>query len=84
MSEPTALYVAFNKDGECLYVGISSNWGRRWAQHANYNGFFWGVARLEIEWFQSREEAIEEEELTIAVLQPKFNVTHNTAVTTGG
>lgn len=71
-----AMYLAYNDDEELLYVGISSNWGRRWAQHS-LQPYFLEVSRLEIQWFDTKAEALRQEALTIKAFRPKYNSTHN-------
>lgn len=70
---PCAVYRAFDADGQLLYVGIATNWGRRWAQHAERSAFFDSVARLELSWFPTAQHAHAEELRLIAELNPPFN-----------
>jgi len=70
----TSVYSAYDAAGSLIYVGISGNWGRRWAQHAERSEFFRLVVRLEIENLPSRAEALVREADLIAQRSPRFNV----------
>lgn len=70
---PTAVYKAYDADGQILYVGIADCWGRRWYQHARTAPWYPFVTRLEIEWLDTRAEAIAREADLILSLAPHFN-----------
>jgi excinuclease UvrABC nuclease subunit len=72
----TAIYRAFSPDGSLLYVGIAKNWGARWAQHAQCSPFFGGVARLDVRYMPTREEALVAEAEAIRNERPIWNVKH--------
>lgn len=72
----TAVYRAYDSDGSLLYVGIAKNWGSRWAQHAEHSPFFGEVARLEVRYVASREEALTVEADAIRTERPVWNKAH--------
>ena len=72
----TALYRAFAADGPPIYIGISSNWGLRWQQHAAACPWFYDVVRLEVQWFPTKADALVAEAEAIRAERPKYNWTH--------
>lgn len=68
----TAVYKAFDATGAPLYVGISNHWPKRWVQHADRT-FYVETARIEIEWFETREQAERRERELIDTLRPPHN-----------
>lgn len=70
----TWLYIAHGSDGRVLYVGIARRWGMRWQQHEARSGFFSLVARLDVQQFETREEAELAERQAIARYQPPYNL----------
>lgn len=77
----TALYRYFNSDDALLYVGISSRLTDRVKRHSIGSDFFSQSVRMTIEWFDTRDEAIDAEIIAIKSEEPIFNVTHNTRKT---
>lgn len=75
----TALYRHWNSDGELLYVGISLSAVQRLGQHRTTAHWFGQIANMTIEWFDSREAALEAERQAIKSECPKFNKAHNAA-----
>lgn len=73
----TALYRHFAADGTLLYVGISLSWPERTRAHRSDSRWFDQVARLEIEHFPTRDEALAAEREAIQCERPKFNIVHN-------
>jgi len=69
-------YRAYNSDGQCLYVGMSSNALRRVTDHAYLSGWYGEVSRIEIDRHDSHESALAHEKLLIASAQPRWNVQH--------
>lgn len=78
--ERTALYRMFDAADDLLYIGISNNFGRRWKQEAESKEWYPWVHRQTVEWYDSRTEALDAEELAIKAEHPKHNVQHNTDV----
>lgn len=76
-SEATILYRYFDEDDILLYVGISKNGVKRLEQHL---GSSWHrrIAKITMETWRSREEALLGEQLVIKTEKPIFNVTFGT------
>lgn len=72
----TALYRHFDAVGALLYVGISLSAVQRLAQHRQTAHWFDRIARIEIEWHDSREEALAAEISAISCEKPPCNVQH--------
>lgn len=74
-ARPCELYRHFDKDGVLLYVGISySSVERLMKGHRQNAHWFDQVARIEIERFSSRAEALKAEKAAISKDLPRFNV----------
>lgn len=73
----TALYRHFDKSGVLLYIGISSSATARAVQH--HNGSRWAdlIARIDVEHYDTREEALAAESAAIKTEKPPFNVVGN-------
>ena len=78
-AKPTHLYRHFSKDGELLYVGVSLSTLQRLGQHASNSEWYARIARVDIEQFPSREEALEAERRAIMDERPKHNIVHKNA-----
>lgn len=76
MSDATALYRHFDRDGTLLYVGISLHAIYRLGQHQESD---WSrhIARVDIQTYTSRAAALEAERRAIRIEQPIFNKIHN-------
>lgn len=72
----TALYRHFDRDGTLLYVGVSMAALHRLAQHRDRSGWFESISNVTIEYFGTRQEAIEAECSAIKNETPKFNSKH--------
>lgn len=77
MSEPTTLYRFFDENDLLLYVGISGNPGRRFAQHAGDKPWWNQVALSTMEHYDDRESALRAERQAIRNECPQYNVAHN-------
>lgn len=77
MTEKTAIYRHFDGDSALLYIGLSRNPLRRWEQHKAHALWFYEIARIEIEWFDSRGEAAHAEVEAIRKERPIFNTIYN-------
>lgn len=73
-NERTALYRHFDTDGRLLYVGISNDTLRRLCQHKERSHWFEQIARVDIEFFDSRDDALAAESAAIANESPAFNI----------
>lgn len=69
----TALYKAYDADGALIYVGISGDWAKRLCQHRGASPWYYDIARLEVEWFSDRWQALAREKALIAEHEPKWN-----------
>lgn len=72
----TALYRHFDEDNALLYVGISRSVTARLAQHSQSP---WDhlIRRIDVEHYETREEAEAAEKLAIKTEKPIHNVAHN-------
>ena len=73
-SEVIQLYRHFDKAGKLLYVGISLNAVYRLAQHRDCAHWFEEIARIDIELFPNRREALFAERKAIANENPRHNL----------
>lgn len=69
----TALYRHYDEAGGLLYVGIASNPVARTQQHSIHAPWYKDVDTIKIEWFASREEALEAELEAQHKERPKHN-----------
>lgn len=74
VEEQTSLYRHFDADQVLLYVGISLRPIQRLAQHEGASHWFQNIARIEIEKFPSRSDALQAEAEAIWRERPKHNV----------
>ena len=72
----TALYRHFDVEGRLLYVGISLNAVARLAQHRETAHWFGQIARIEVEWHESRMLAEAAERKAIKAERPAHNLAH--------
>lgn len=72
----SALYRFLNDDGEILYIGVTINPPRRWKQHQERAALTWWplVRNVSVEWFTSRQAALDAELCIIRTQQPLYNV----------
>ena len=77
-TKKTALYRHYDKDDVLLYIGISLSAVARLKQHQSSSRWFYDTAIMTIEWFDSVEQAREEELCAIKNESPIYNVVHNT------
>lgn len=70
------LYRHYGFDGSLLYAGRSNSIARRLSEHKR-SGWARDIARVELEHFDSLEDAIKAENKAINTENPKFNVTQN-------
>jgi hypothetical protein len=69
----TALYRHFNKEGRLLYVGVSLTAIKRLVEHRNGCAWYRQIARIEVEWFDTRDEALAAEAEAIRTEKPRYN-----------
>ena len=77
MTEKTAIYRHYDKDGVLLYVGLSRNPIKRLGQHRVHSLWFYSISRMEIEWAKTREDAAEKEYRAVRREKPLFNTVYN-------
>jgi len=73
----TALYRHFDAADTLLYVGISLSAVQRLSQHSD-KPWFNAIARVEVQWLETREEALLAEAEAIATEKPVWNIQGNT------
>jgi hypothetical protein len=71
---PCALYRHYDKEGTLLYVGISLNPVARLQQHRRGAHWFYDIARIDVEYFATRDDAIQAEAATIVSEHPLHNL----------
>jgi len=71
---PTSLYRHFDGDGCLLYVGISLSAVARLAEHRRESHWYSQIARVEIENFEDREDALEAEAEAIRNEKTLYNI----------
>lgn len=71
----TALYQFFTSVDELLYVGITRVPARRWAHHRRFAATTWWcrAARVTVEWFTCRQDAVDAELRIIRTAAPLYN-----------
>jgi GIY-YIG catalytic domain len=70
----TQLYRHFDKDGRLLYVGVSISALQRLAQHQTSSAWVPTIAKILVEAYPTREEALEAEVIAIRRERPMFNI----------
>lgn len=71
--ERTAVYAHVDAGGTILYIGCSSCPFSRYQQHLSASPWAKQVVRIDIEWFPTRQEALEAELARIKAVQPAMN-----------
>lgn len=74
--KPHTLYRFWDGDGVLLYVGITDVPGARFKQHAKSKDWWWRVAQVTVEHFESRAELELAEVAAIQSEKPLHNITH--------
>ena len=77
MSTKTALYRHFDADGVLLYVGISNSAMKRLDEHRAASHWSLDIARVELKWFETRDEALSAEREAIMNESPRHNIHHH-------
>lgn len=68
-----AVYRHYNEAGELLYVGASVCPSCRFSIHRSQSDWGRDVTRIDIEWFETKDDALAAEAAQIRSLTPKFN-----------
>jgi len=76
------LYRMFDYSGALLYVGVSSNPGRRFARHAADKDWWREIASITTEHFDTRDDVLRAERRAIINEHPRHNIVHNRAAQT--
>lgn len=70
------LYRFFDDDNELLYVGTSTNFGRRLSDHLRHREWAPDIANIEIEHCLTIDEMLDRERIAIQTEHPKYNVVY--------
>ena len=73
----TAVYIAYDKGRQVLYVGLSNHPLVRLGQHARNSEWAEDVHHIDVEYYSSREAAAAREHLLIYAFSPPHNVSLN-------
>ena len=76
LKEKTGLYRHYDLNGVVLYIGISHTPLSRFKSHQIDKEWCYDSVRMDIEWFDTRSEALLAEKLAIINDQPLYNKTH--------
>ena len=76
---PYALYRMFSADDALLYIGQSHSPMSRPQELSKYYPWPRKIARVTLEWFDTRAEVVAAETAAIKAERPQHNVQHNTA-----
>ena len=74
VAEKTALYRHYDCEGKLLYVGISLSPASRTSQHSRSAHWFRDIYRIDVEWYDDREKALDAERIAIKSEQPTHNI----------
>ena len=72
----TGLYHIYGEADSLLYIGVSKHFGVRWQQHAQKQPWWNERRRMTVDFYDTRDEALDAEALAIFTEQPKYNVLH--------
>ena len=70
---PSALYRFYDVSPRLLYVGVTDSPAARWGQHAATAPWWADVAIKTIEWYPTRQAALDAEDAAIAAENPVHN-----------
>lgn len=69
----TALYRLYDGQGRLLYLGITHDTKQRWARHAHDQNWWHLVARKDVTWFDTRDEALAAEKRATSSEHPLYD-----------
>lgn len=72
----TTLYRFYGRHANLLYVGISLDIAQRWRDHRDTKWWWWEVAAITLQHFDTRREALEAERYAIQTEMPQHNIDH--------
>jgi len=75
--EQTALYRHYDAEGKLLYVGVSLSPAARTYQHSKSAHWFRDISRIDVEWHDDREKALDAERIAIKGERPEHNICMN-------
>ena len=70
---PAAVYRHINANGETIYIGCSINPMARFNMHRSQSPWAMDVRKIEIEWYDTQEKALAEEQRLIKAERPLHN-----------
>jgi predicted GIY-YIG superfamily endonuclease len=73
VSERTAVYRVYGDTDDLLYVGVAKSFGRRWSQHSSAKPWWAEVRRQTVDWFPTRQAALNAEATAIRDERPRYN-----------
>ena len=73
--EPTDVYLAYDREGRLLYVGITLGFRSRMGTHRASSEWWPETTRLEVEHYPDRRAALARESEVIGTLVPPYNST---------
>lgn len=76
--QPAQLYRFYDAKGVLLYVGITGRMHNRVKQHRDNASWFEVAARVDIEHYPTRADALRAETVAIKAEHPLHNIVHNT------
>jgi predicted GIY-YIG superfamily endonuclease len=72
------LYRHFDETSQLLYVGVSLSVAQRLAQHRDHAHWFERITRVEMQSFDTRDQALAAERMAIQTENPLFNIQYST------
>lgn len=72
-NQPGAVYRHLNAAGEILYIGCSINPMGRYDIHRSHSSWARDVTRIDIQWFDTLDQALTEEQRQINTIRPPRN-----------
>lgn len=69
-----ALYRFYGEDGKLLYIGITNDPGRRFAEHTKEKHWWTRIRNISVDWYKSRGAVLAAEKRAIGTESPLYNV----------
>lgn len=79
----SSVYWHYDAAGRLLYVGMSGTHMSRLHAHKSSSPWYYEVARIELEHFETKDEALRVESLAIFSEKPIYNKVHNVGKNAG-
>lgn len=77
MAINNTVYRFFASDGRVLYIGCTSDPGKRFAKHAINRAWWRAVDKISLEHYETMELALEAERRAIESEEPYYNTVYN-------